>query len=57
LIEFSIGGIEHEINEVGLASEAGIEPEDLSLRRPTLDEVFLHLTGPTAAENSQEVAS
>ncbi|PDP87379.1 daunorubicin/doxorubicin resistance ABC transporter ATP-binding protein DrrA [Glycomyces fuscus] len=25
--------------------EAGIEPEVLSLRRPTLDEVFLHLTG------------
>jgi ABC-2 type transport system ATP-binding protein len=30
---------------------AGIEPEDVSLRRPTLDEVFLHLTGvaPAAA--------
>jgi ABC-2 type transport system ATP-binding protein len=27
-------------------SEAQIEPEDISLRRPTLDEVFLHLTGP-----------
>jgi ABC-2 type transport system ATP-binding protein len=38
-------------------SEAGIEPEDLSLRRPTLDEVFLHLTGPAEAENSLEVAS
>ncbi|MCX4907754.1 ATP-binding cassette domain-containing protein [Streptomyces sp. NBC_00878] len=25
--------------------EAGIEPEDIALRRPTLDEVFLHLTG------------
>jgi len=25
--------------------EAGIEAEDVSLRRPTLDEVFLHLTG------------
>ncbi|QNP71041.1 ATP-binding cassette domain-containing protein [Streptomyces roseirectus] len=24
---------------------AGMEPEDISLRRPTLDEVFLHLTG------------
>ncbi|MND04187.1 hypothetical protein D3C83_243430 [compost metagenome] len=25
--------------------EAGIEAEDIALRRPTLDEVFLHLTG------------
>jgi ABC-2 type transport system ATP-binding protein len=38
-------------------SEAGIELEDLSLRRPTLDEVFLHLIGSAEAENSQEVAS
>ncbi|OQD52936.1 daunorubicin/doxorubicin resistance ABC transporter ATP-binding protein DrrA [Streptomyces phaeoluteigriseus] len=26
--------------------EAGIQAEDVALRRPTLDEVFLHLTGP-----------
>ncbi|BBC35556.1 ABC-2 type transport system ATP-binding protein [Streptomyces graminofaciens] len=26
-------------------AEAGIEAEDVALRRPTLDEVFLHLTG------------
>jgi ABC-2 type transport system ATP-binding protein len=26
-------------------NEAGIEAEDVALRRPTLDEVFLHLTG------------
>jgi ABC-2 type transport system ATP-binding protein len=38
-------------------SQAGIEPEDLTLRRPTLDEVFLHLTGPAGSENSLEVAS
>lgn len=25
--------------------EAGIEAEDVALRRPTLDEVFLELTG------------
>lgn len=37
--------------------EAGIEPEDLALRRPTLDEVFLHLTGSAEPENSLEVAS
>jgi ABC-2 type transport system ATP-binding protein len=45
------------VTVASVLSEVGIEPEDLSLRRPTLDEVFLHLTGPTAAENSQEVAS
>ncbi|MFC9687287.1 ATP-binding cassette domain-containing protein [Kribbella sp. NPDC056951] len=28
--------------------EARIEPEDITLRRPTLDEVFLHLTGAGA---------
>jgi ABC-2 type transport system ATP-binding protein len=29
--------------------EARIEPEDITLRRPTLDEVFLHLTGTEVA--------
>jgi ABC-2 type transport system ATP-binding protein len=33
-------------------SAARIEPEDISLRRPTLDEVFLHLTGPTQVNHS-----
>jgi ABC-2 type transport system ATP-binding protein len=28
-------------------SAAGIDAEDIALRRPTLDEVFLHLTGQT----------
>ncbi|MEV8635278.1 ATP-binding cassette domain-containing protein [Streptosporangium sp. NPDC051023] len=28
-------------------NEAGVEPEDITLRRPTLDEVFLRLTGDT----------
>ncbi len=38
-------------------SEAGIEPQDISLRRPTLDEVFLHLTGPAKVEHSLEVTA
>jgi ABC-2 type transport system ATP-binding protein len=38
-------------------SEARIEPEDISLRRPTLDEVFIHLTGPAQTNNSLEVAA
>lgn len=45
---------------VGLAdvanalSQAGIEVEDLSLRQPTLDEVFLTLTGAPAIEDAEE---
>jgi ABC-2 type transport system ATP-binding protein len=38
-------------------SEAGIEIEDLVLRRPTLDEVFLHLTDPAQSQIPLEVAS
>jgi ABC-2 type transport system ATP-binding protein len=34
--------------------EAGVPVEDLSLRRPTLDEVFLSLTGRTAAPVTPE---
>jgi ABC-2 type transport system ATP-binding protein len=33
-------------------SEARIEPEDISLRRPTLDEVFLHLTGSVETDQT-----
>ena len=34
--------------------DAGVEPQDIGLRRPTLDDVFLALTGHTAAEESRE---
>jgi ABC-2 type transport system ATP-binding protein len=37
--------------------DAGIEAEDLAVRRPTLDEVFLHLTDRSAAEEKTEVAA
>ncbi|WP_431771857.1 ATP-binding cassette domain-containing protein [Streptomyces cucumeris] len=33
---------------------AGIEAEDIVLRRPTLDEVFLHLTGKSAADGAAD---
>ncbi|PAZ14503.1 daunorubicin/doxorubicin resistance ABC transporter ATP-binding protein DrrA [Streptomyces sp. SA15] len=33
--------------------EAGIEAEDVALRRPTLDEVFLHLTGDQRADDAR----
>ncbi|WP_419996148.1 ATP-binding cassette domain-containing protein [Streptomyces boninensis] len=39
----------------GLAA-AGIEAEDIALRRPTLDEVFLHLTGKKDSDQQQEAA-
>ncbi|MEV6820885.1 ATP-binding cassette domain-containing protein [Nocardiopsis dassonvillei] len=32
--------------------EAGIEAEDLAVRRPTLDEVFLHLTGGSVGDRA-----
>jgi ABC-2 type transport system ATP-binding protein len=38
-------------------SEAQIEPQDISLRRPTLDEVFIHLTGTAEIDPILEVAS
>jgi ABC-2 type transport system ATP-binding protein len=40
--------------------DAGVAVEDIALRRPTLDEVFLHLTGhptETADERPQEVTA
>lgn len=38
-----------------ILSEAGIELEDLVLRRPSLDEVFLHLISPVKEDHSLEV--
>jgi ABC-2 type transport system ATP-binding protein len=42
------------VEAVRRLSEAGIDVEDLSLRRPTLDDVFLALTGHVASEESDE---
>jgi ABC-2 type transport system ATP-binding protein len=36
--------------------EAGVELEDLNMRRPTLDDVFLSLTGHVAEERAEEQA-
>jgi ABC-2 type transport system ATP-binding protein len=38
-------------------AEAQIEPQDILLRRPTLDEVFIHLTDSVQAEHSQEAGA
>lgn len=40
-----------------ILSEAGIKLEDLVLRRPTLEEVFLHLINPAQNHSTLEVAS
>jgi len=42
------------VEAVQLLSDAGIDVEDISLRRPTLDDVFLALTGHAASEDEDE---
>jgi ABC-2 type transport system ATP-binding protein len=42
------------VEAVRRLSDSGIEVEDLSLRRPTLDDVFLALTGHVASEEADE---
>jgi ABC-2 type transport system ATP-binding protein len=37
--------------------EAGIAIDDIGLRRPTLDDVFLSLTGHVAVEEPAEAAA
>ena len=38
-------------------SDADVEVEDIGVRRPTLDDVFLRLTGHRAGEEEEEVAA
>jgi ABC-2 type transport system ATP-binding protein len=42
------------VRAVRLLSEAGVAIDDLSIRRPTLDDVFLTLTGHAAEEETAE---
>ena len=42
------------VDAVRRLSEAHVGVDDLSLRRPTLDDVFLALTGHAAEEASEE---
>jgi ABC-2 type transport system ATP-binding protein len=44
------------VRAVRLLSQAGIELEDLTVRRPTLDDVFLALTGHVAEEEPSDEA-
>ncbi|CAN5500392.1 daunorubicin resistance protein DrrA family ABC transporter ATP-binding protein [soil metagenome] len=53
----SSGGARHLVQVVRDLDEAGIGIDDIALRRPTLDDVFLSLTGHAAAERPDEGAA
>ncbi len=46
------GGAAHLVDIIRRLDEAGIRMDDIALRRPTLDDVFLELTGHAAEELS-----
>ena len=48
------GGAVHLVDVVRRLGEAGIRIDDIALRRPTLDDVFLTLTGHAAEELPDE---
>jgi ABC-2 type transport system ATP-binding protein len=48
------GGAAELVDVVRRLDEAGIQVDDLALRRPTLDDVFLELTGHVAEEQQAE---
>jgi len=52
----SSGGAQQLVTVIRSLDEAGIALDDVGLRRPTLDDVFLSLTGHTAAEAEAAVA-
>jgi ABC-2 type transport system ATP-binding protein len=47
-------GADELITAVRAIADAGIAVDDIALRRPTLDDVFLALTGHTATETDEE---
>jgi ABC-2 type transport system ATP-binding protein len=51
------GGAQTLVRVVRDLGEAEIEIDDIALRRPTLDDVFLALTGRPTAESGQEMAA
>ncbi len=57
LIAASTGGAQQLVEVVQAMGEVGITIDDVAVRRPTLDDVFLTLTGHhTADENAEESA-
>ncbi|HEX7346268.1 MAG TPA: ATP-binding cassette domain-containing protein [Candidatus Limnocylindrales bacterium] len=53
----SDGGAKRLATVIRELDEAGIGIDDIGLRRPTLDDVFLSLTGHVAEENAEEGAA
>jgi ABC-2 type transport system ATP-binding protein len=51
------GGVARLVQVVRDLDEAGIGIDDIGLRRPTLDDVFLSLTGHASAEDAKENAA
>jgi ABC-2 type transport system ATP-binding protein len=51
------GGAGQLVDVIRRLGEAGIKVDDIGLRRPTLDDVFLSLTGHAAAEDEEEIAA
>jgi ABC-2 type transport system ATP-binding protein len=49
-----VGGAKLLAEVVRELDSAGVEIDDIALRRPTLDDVFLTLTGHAAEEQAQE---
>jgi ABC-2 type transport system ATP-binding protein len=50
-------GLDGLVTVAAALAEAGVAVDDLSLRQPTLDEVFLTLTGARAGADPSEEAS
>ena len=44
------------VEAVGRLGDAGVGVDDLDLRRPTLDDVFMSLTGHAAEADDEEAA-
>jgi ABC-2 type transport system ATP-binding protein len=53
----STGGASALVQVVGALTDAGIVIDDIGVRRPTLDDVFLSLTGHVAAETDDATAA
>ncbi|KRE99597.1 daunorubicin ABC transporter ATP-binding protein [Nocardioides sp. Soil777] len=50
-------GLGHMTRVAGLFDESGIVLDDIGLKRPSLDDVFLHLTGHRAEDGEAEAGS
>ena len=47
-------GLGHMTRVAGIFDESGIVLDDIGLKRPSLDDVFLHLTGHRAEDGAED---